>query len=426
MPASIESLIRQIESNPSDARGYCELAGAYRSAGEFRKAELTLLRASEVDPLHHETWVQLGFLYADLEEWQRSADVLEHACTLDPHDPAARVGLGMMRIAVQDVHGASEVCATLLEEFPDRSETHLLDGHVKKISGHSEAAAGSYRLALRIDPRQTEAMFNLVDLGPPDPTDPLTATLENLREDPTLSEGQSANVRFALARIYDAVDRTDESFDLFQEANAAASAALRRLGKTYVARDIEEEAQQLTEMFGRDTFVRQLEPLDLDCRLIFIVGMPRSGTTLAERILSAHSRVVTGGELPFMQDCLVKLRTARRSLRRRGSVDPGACCCSCGSTTLTGYSSGTWTASTSSTSFLPISRRLDWSGSCFLTRSSSAVLATQSTHVGRFIAPTSLSTCLTTIPWMTWLITTGYMRACWSIGMPCSRPRSST
>ena len=64
-----------------------------------------------------------------------------------------------------------------------------------------------------------------------------------------------------------------------------------------------------------------LEPLELDLKLLFIVGMPRSGTTLVERILSSHPQVSAGGELTFMQDCLTKLLASRQAAGRTGSID---------------------------------------------------------------------------------------------------------
>jgi hypothetical protein len=301
-------------------QAYCKLASSYRSASEFRKAELTLLRAIEVGPLQHEAWVQLGRLYVDLGEWRAAADVFEHACALVPGDPAGWIGLGLMRIATGDMHGAIDACATLLEKFADRSESHLIEGHIRRIQGEAEAAAESYRRALRLDARQTEALFNLVDLFPPAPADPLTGIVERLCQDSSLSQGQAANVRFAMARILDNADRTDEAFNQYQKANASASAAQLRLGKKYVPKVIEDEAAEWMTMFAPAAFGGGLEPLDLDIRLIFIVGLPRSGTTLAERILSSHSRAATGGEMPFMRECLHKLQTGRESAGKRGRI----------------------------------------------------------------------------------------------------------
>jgi tetratricopeptide (TPR) repeat protein len=247
-------------------------------------------------------------------------DVFEQACSLAPEDAASWIGLGLMRIATEDIRGALEVRETLLERFGDRAESHLIDGHIRKITGQAEAAAECYRRALRLDACQSEALFNLVEISPPDPSDPLTETLQELRRNPSLSPGQGANVCFALARIFEAADRTEQAFGLYQDANASARAALQSLGRSYDPQEIESEADEWISMFDSAAIGGKLEPLDPGVKLIFIVGLPRSGTTLAERILSSHSHVASGGELPFMLECLHKLQAARRSAGKRGRI----------------------------------------------------------------------------------------------------------
>ncbi len=317
---AIKSLIRSIESNPLDLQAYRNLARSYESAGAFRKAELTLRRAIEIEPLHQETWVQLGVLYIDRGQWQSAAETFEQACALDPTDPTSWIGHCMTLIATQNIECAVEACSALLEKFPARSESHLLHGHTRKIQGQTERAAESYRRALEIDPRQTEAMFNLVELLPPEPLDPLTENLELLRQDPSLSHRQLANVCFALARVYETADQVDKAFAVLREANLAAVATMRDLRRTYIPSNVEDETTELIETFSPEVFTGELEPLDLDTKMIFIVGLPRTGTTLTERILSSHSQVSTGGELPYMQDCLIRLRTNRQPPGRRGHI----------------------------------------------------------------------------------------------------------
>jgi hypothetical protein len=85
----------------------------------------------------------------------------------------------------------------------------------------------------------------------------------------------------------------------------------------YVAQYAEDEAQMTIGMLGPAAVADPLEPLDIGVKLIFIVGMPRSGTTLTERLLSNHSRVSAGGELPFMQECLAALRSGPGSAKGR-------------------------------------------------------------------------------------------------------------
>lgn len=318
--SSARSLIRLIETDPLNLPLYCALAKEYESAGAFHKAELTLLRALAIDSLYLDAWVRLGILYSNLGDWGRSADAFERSCLLDSNNPANWIGRAMALIATQDIQRAMEVRETLLARFAERSESHLVAGHISKVRGKAAEAAGFYRRALQLDPHQTEAIFNLVDLSPPDASDAFAGRLEGLRRNPALSPRQATNVLFALARIYERAGEVARAFVLFQEGNAAANADMRNLGNAYDRKQMQKETDEILDLFGPDAFIHPLDPLDLDMRLIFIVGMPRSGTTLVERILGNHSSVCAGGELPFMKDCLAKLLADRRSSGERRPI----------------------------------------------------------------------------------------------------------
>jgi len=251
-------------------------------------------------------------------EWRGAADAFERSTAISPMDASGWIGSGMASIATQDLRAACRMRDTLVAKFADRPETHVIAGHISKIQGQFAAAAGSYRRALTLDPAQAEALYNLVDLDPPPPTDPLTERLESLLRKPSLPDRESAMGRFALARIYEKAGRTDQAFALYRGANAAAAAMMQGSANAYVAPQAEDEAGRTIGMFNRAAVTDPLEPLDIGIKLIFIVGMPRSGSTLTERILSNHSQVSAGGELPFMQECLAKLRNGPGPLKGRG------------------------------------------------------------------------------------------------------------
>jgi hypothetical protein len=312
---SAKSLLRIIEANPSDVPAYCKLAGVYESSGAHHKAKLTLRRALEIDPFHQEAWLRLGIHHMNRGEWRCAADAFEHSTVISPMDASGWIGSGMASIASQDLRTACRMRDMLAAKFADRPQTHLIAGHISKIQGHFAAAADSYRRALVLDPEQAEALYNLVDLHPPAPADPLTERLESLLRKPSLSHRESAMGRFALARIHDKAGSIDQSFALYRSANAAAAAMMQGSGNAYVPRHAEEEVETTIGMFSEAAVTDPLQPFDIGIRLIFIVGMPRSGTTLTERILSNHSQVSAGGELPFMQECLAKLRSGPGSLK---------------------------------------------------------------------------------------------------------------
>lgn len=313
-----KSLLRMIESNPLEVSAYCKLAGLYESSGEHQKASLTLRRALELDPFHQEAWLRLGIHHMNRGEWRSAADAFARATVISPMDASGWIGSGMASIAAQDLRAACRMRDTLVAKFADRPETHVIAGHIGKIQGQFIAAVDSYRRALALDPAQAEALYNLADLAPPPPTDPLTEQLELLLRKPSLPIRESAMGRFALARIYEKAGRVDQAFALYRGANAATAAMMQGSANAYVARYAEDEAERTIGMFSRAAVTDPLEPLDIGVKLIFIVGMPRSGTTLTERILSNHSQVSAGGELPFMQECLAKLRGGPESLKGRG------------------------------------------------------------------------------------------------------------
>lgn len=313
--------MQAIAADPRNLRGYCELARAYESAAEPRKAEITLLRAIEVDPLAPQPWRQLGHLYTKVQNLRGSVDAYERACALDPQDLACRIGYGWALMADQDIRAAKAVCDSVLKEAPDQPEAHLMAGHIHNILGRAEAAAEAYRRVLQADPRRTDAMYHLVDLDPPAQSAAITADLQALRDEAGLSPRDAANVNFALGRIYEAAGDTAEAVAHYEVANAAAAAVMRSLGIAYDPARIEEDTDRKIEMFAPAVFAGQLEPLDLDMKMLFIVGMPRSGTTLVERILGSHPQVTAGGELTYMQDCLTKLLASRQAAGRRGAID---------------------------------------------------------------------------------------------------------
>lgn len=309
MNAAARSLLAQaIKANPRDLPAYHRLAALYESDGEFRRAELVLLRSIEVDPYAHETWRLLGIHYGNLGKWRHGAHAFEQACSLRPEEPLHWTGYARALIAAQNIRAADEVRARLLDRFADMGETHVIDGHLNRVRGLAADAARSYGRALQLAPGLTEAMFNLAELLEPAVSAPLARELQELQQRPDLSLADRTNACFALARIHERAGDTDVAFRHYQEGNAAARELMNGAGQRYDPAEMEIQAGWVMRTFSAEKPVHPLEALDIGVRLIFIVGLPRSGTTLIERILGAHSRVSSGGELPLMQECLTDLQ----------------------------------------------------------------------------------------------------------------------
>jgi tetratricopeptide (TPR) repeat protein len=313
-------LIERIEADPLNIPLYHRLAELYVSDGQFRKAELVLRRAIDIAPLTRETWSRLAGLLSSLGKWASAVEAFERAAALGPPTGDDSIGFAFALLANQELRRAGQLSSRLLEAFPQRPESHLIAGHIAKVQGHFDAAVAHYQAALGLDSAMTEAAYHLADVAPAACSGWLTQELEAKREDRTLVAGQRADVLFALSRLYEHADRVDSTFNTLLEANDAAQEAMTRSGQGYDADEIANQATDIITTFTAQVFPSPLDPIDLGTKLIFIVGLPRSGTTLIDRILSSHPRVVSGGELPFMQECLEKYLAARRKAGLRGAV----------------------------------------------------------------------------------------------------------
>jgi tetratricopeptide (TPR) repeat protein len=318
--SSVTALIRRIEADPLDVPLYHRLAELYAVGGHFRKAELVLRRAIEIAPLTRDTWIRLGKLLSTLGKWSNAVDAFKQASSLGPATADDTICFAFALLSNQDLAQAEPLSSQLLEAYPQRAESHLIAGHIEKVRGHFDAAVARYKAALAVDARATEAAYHLCDLEPPGCADALTQELEARRNDRTLSPGQRADLLFALARIYERAEQVDATFHTLTEANDVAREAMTRVGQSYDPNEIARQASEIVTTFSAAVCRSPLESIDLDTKLIFIVGLPRSGTTLIERILSSHPRVMSGGELPFMHESLEKYLAARRSAGYQGSV----------------------------------------------------------------------------------------------------------
>jgi tetratricopeptide (TPR) repeat protein len=315
-------LVAAIKERPASLAPYKLLADVQRSLGRRTAEAAVLEELTSLEPLSSENWSRLASLYA---EWGRSEDSYRaylQASRLTPSESGNWEGLCSSALSTQRFARAEEAKDQLLKRFPDRAGSHVIAGHTQKAQGNSEQARAAYERALALQASSSEAIFNLVDLAVPALNDPLTLRVEKLLACGNLADTDSANLNFAFARILDAANHYDSAFARYERANAAVVRVMDAKGIRYQTTEAEAWVARNVATYPSSAFRRPLEPLPIGLRLIFIVGMPRSGTSIIEQILSSHPRVAGGGELPIATDCELFYTQRRKELGLAGAVDP--------------------------------------------------------------------------------------------------------
>lgn len=292
--------------------------------GEARALEQALAVISHQAPLAETArlWARLGSVRAWRGDLTSALAAYERATEVAPDDAEAHQGIARTQFALQDLEAARRSAEELERKFPESAFSHLFAGHLHKAYGDALAATHSYVRALECDPLSGEALYNLVDLEIPPPESEIAACAACVAARDDLPAADRVNASFAHARILDSAEQYAEAFEALQRANDTARLELASRGIQYFPKRVEEDVERAIADYDESSFDSSLDPIAVDIQPIFIIGLPRSGTTLIEQILASHSEVQTAGEVIFARECEYVFRQRREAAGLSGPIDP--------------------------------------------------------------------------------------------------------
>ena len=295
---------RALAARPGDAAICSNLGVALDRQGKFAEAASSYQRAVALKPDYADAHFNLGVTLMKQGKLTDAAARLQQALALKPDYAAACNNLGI--ILVQQ--GKPELAAAQYERAlairPDYEEACNNLGNTYAEMGRLEDAVTAYRRALAIRPDFAEAHYNLSAKKKYTADDPDLKTLEAMaRKSAKLTPKAQMNMWFALGKAREDIGRYDDAFAAYSAGNKLkrvtfeydedkASAAIDDIIRRY---DRAFAAKKKAGLFGGKPGCGNATP-------VFILGMPRSGTTLIEQILASHSKIHGGGELPFLPE----------------------------------------------------------------------------------------------------------------------------
>jgi tetratricopeptide (TPR) repeat protein len=301
-PAEADALLRAVAARrPADPLVLWMQGDLASRAGRNAEAETLLKRCLELAP----GFTSARSAYALVLNWlERMPAVLAEADRLlvaDPGNPLYRHLRASALYRLGEDAAAAEAYAAVLEAHPDSALTWMSYGHALKTLGRQAEAVAAYRRTLALDPTQGEAWWSLANLktvrfGDADVAAMQAGLAGELPDDDRLQ------LHFALGKALEDAGDYEAAFGRYVQGNAIQRARL-----DYDAGETTGQMRRTRALLGKGFFTARAGQGCPAPDPIFIVGLPRSGSTLVEQILASHSRVEGTQELPYIPAIAARL-----------------------------------------------------------------------------------------------------------------------
>ena len=291
-----EQLYRRVlRQRPRNVDAMRLLASIALKAGRADEAEQLLERAISVAPDFVAALLDLGLLRKEQDRFAEALECFDRAIALEPNDPKAHFQRGATLAPAALTHEAIEAYQKCLALRPTHVGALLGLGHLLKAVGRYDEAVASYDACIRQRPDLGETYWSLANLKTYRFSDETVAEMERRARGSGLTVQSEVNFLFALGKAYEDRSEFDHAWAYYQEGNSKQRAAV-----SYDPVQTESMNDRLVRVFDRD-FLQSRRGVGLaDPAPIFILGLPRSGSTLLEQILASHSQVEGTSELPYL------------------------------------------------------------------------------------------------------------------------------
>lgn len=305
-----EDLCRQfLQKVPHHTEGMRLLADIGARLGVLDDAEFLLESALKIEPGNAR--VHIDYIRV-LRKRQKFAIALEQARQLlatNPRNPQFQSLFAVESMQTGDYDTALGVFDNILEQIPADPVTHTSKGHAYKTLGQYEDAVSAYHQAIDHAPNHGEAYYSLANLKVYSFADSEIAQMQRQEANRNLSHMDRVYLQFALGKAHEDRSEYETAFHYYASGNA-----LKKSLGTYDATTMSEDLKAQREVCTQELFERRQGTGHDAPDPVFIVGLPRAGSTLLEQILSSHSQVDGTLELP-------NILSLSQRLRRRGRQD---------------------------------------------------------------------------------------------------------
>ena len=286
--------ILKVQSEHLDANN--NLGIILEQYGKLEEAEIHYKKAIEFNPNFAEAYNNLGNVLKDLGRFDESLLNCKKCIKLKPNLAQPHNNLGELFFKLNKFEESEESYKKAIELKPDYTKAYNNLGSLLFNLDRIEEAKFNFKKSLETNPEYVEAIYNLGKLTNFTKEDKHFSQMQKLYSSQSLSDKKRAMLTFTLAKACEDLNQLDKSFKYYFEAN--------KIYKKTINYDIKKIINEFSLYKSTSSNLKKnsLKTIKIEKSLkpIFIVGMPRSGTTLIEQIISSHSKVTGAGELDYI------------------------------------------------------------------------------------------------------------------------------
>jgi len=327
---AIDYLSRAISLFPNFADAHYNLGVVYQAIGRNNDAITSYRSAVSLDPTHENALNNLGNVYQVEARSLEAVNCFEILLAQNPNYSGAYVNVASAYVALERFDEALDSLEKVLSLNPSFAEAHNNQAIILEDLNRENEAVSAYNRAIEIKPDYMHALYSLgvlqmklgnaedaiaalrkaISLQPGfamahrvlafikkhDAYDDDMRVMDEIFNHPNCSDDQKMDVAFGLGKAFTELGEHEKSFEYYMAAND-----LRRKATTYSTAAESARFENVRQHFNEEYCANFDASGDTGKGLIFILGMPRSGTSLVEQILASHSRVYGAGEQSYIQ-----------------------------------------------------------------------------------------------------------------------------
>ena len=275
---------------------------AFKS-GNHDIAEAMLTKALKLDPTYSLVWANLAQVFSVTGQLDKAKKSFKNILSMEPKNGLIWAEYGTVLTKLANYEEGRDAYLKALEFKPDSPRVHLSLGHVYKTMGEIDNSIDSYKNTILQNNLSGEAYWSLANLKTYSFSENEIKDMEDtLKGD--MSDIERSQMHFALGKAYEVKKDFDKSFKNYYEGNKVKKGLIK-----YSSDDTTDNTKRILNFFNKENIQKLAKSSTGDRDPIFVLGMPRSGSTLIDQIISSHSKVDGTQELPNIIKIAAELNT---------------------------------------------------------------------------------------------------------------------